>query len=94
MAGHVFHPGHQAFHGVTVVLEARGGITYIGRFDTQDAAGVHLLDVARHQSEAGTPARDEFVRRSAAFGVRGEHKHLVVLSADVISITPLGSLGV
>ena len=68
MAGHVFHPGHHQLHGVTVVLETKGSHTYIGRFDTEDEAGAHLLDVAVHDPHAGQLSKEEFVRRTLKFG--------------------------
>jgi len=89
--GHVFHPGHDALHGTTVVLDAAGARTYIGRFDREDASGVHLLDVASHDDASGG-SREEFIRRSATFGVRPERKHVTVPSAEVASVVPLAQL--
>jgi hypothetical protein len=76
---------------VTVVVETSGLLTYVGRFDTEDSAGVHLLDVGVHDAAAGG-TREEFVRRSARFGVRTDRKHLVVPRAQVARITPLGEV--
>jgi hypothetical protein len=87
----VFHPGHHELHGVTVVVETAGPLTYVGRFDTEDAAGVHLLDVGVHDAAAGG-TREDFVLRSARFGVRSDRKHLVVPLAEVARITPLGAM--
>jgi hypothetical protein len=91
MTGHVFHPGHHELHGITVVLETTGSLTYAGRFDREDEAGVHLLDVGVHDPAAGA-AKDEFVRRCATFGIRAERKHLVVPSAEVSRISRLVDL--
>lgn len=90
MTGHVFHPGHDELHGITVVLETRGSRTYVGRYDTKDAQGVHLLDVGVHDAATGDLSREEYLRKSARFGVRSEHKHLVVPAEDVARITRLG----
>jgi hypothetical protein len=87
----VFHQGHQELHGVTVVVETPGPLTYVGRFDTEDQAGVHLLDVGVHDAASGG-SREEFVRRSARYGVRADRKHLVVPRADIARITPLGEI--
>ena len=86
----MFHHGHHELHGVTVVVETAGPLTYVGRFDTEDASGVHLLDVGVHDGAAGS--REEFVRRSARFGVRTERRHLVVPRAEVVRITRLGEV--
>ena len=92
MSGHVFHPGHHELHGITVLLETTGGRSYIGRLDTEDESGVHLLDVAVHQTQDGGLSQEEFVRRTVKFGVRVERKHAVVPSAEVASIKPLGEV--
>ena len=92
MSGHVFHPGHDELHGVTVVLETRGPRTYVGRFDTQDDAGVHLRDVGVHESSAGHPSKADYLQRTATFGIRVEQKHVCIPATDVVKITPLGTL--
>jgi hypothetical protein len=76
---------------VTVVVETSGLLTYVGRFDTEDSAGVHLLDVGVYDAAAGG-TREEFVRRSARFGVRTDRKHLVVPRTQVARITRLGEV--
>ncbi len=88
---HVFHPGHHELHGITVVVETHGPETYVGRFDSEDERGVHLLDVAVHDG-GQDPSKAEYIRRSAKFGVRAERKHVVVSKTAVARITPLGEL--
>jgi hypothetical protein len=89
MSGHVFHPGHAELHGITVVVETRGSRTYVGRYDSEDEQGVHLLDVGVHD-EGPERSKEEYIRKSATFGVRSDHKHLVVPSGEVARITRLG----
>jgi hypothetical protein len=89
MSGHVFHPGHQDLHGVTVVLETRGPRTYVGRFDSQDERGVHLHDVGVHEATAGGMSKEEFLRRCDKFGIRPEHRDLIVAAAEVADIRRL-----
>jgi hypothetical protein len=91
MSGHVFHPGHSELHGITVVVETNGPLTYVGRYDSEDGRGVHMLDVGVHDGATGG-SREEYVRKSANFGIRAEHKHIVVPTAQVVRITPLGSV--
>ncbi len=86
MSGHVFHPGHQDLHGITVVVETTGPRTYVGRFDSQDQRGVVMHDVGVHDATAGVQSREEFLRRSAKFGIRAEHKHLLVPGDQVVRI--------
>jgi len=71
-----------------VVVETDGALTYIGRFDTEDETGVHLLNVGVHDAAAGG-SKDEYVRRSAKFGIRAERPHLVVPRQKVARITKL-----
>ncbi len=76
---------------MTVVVETTGSLTYVGRFDTEDDSGVHLLDVGVHDSATGG-TREEFVRRSVRFGVRTDRKHLIVPRGEVSRITRLGEI--
>ncbi len=88
-SGGVFHPGHSELHGVTVVLETRDGTLYVGRYHEQTPAGVLLHDVAEHRPAPGTPDRSEFIRRVLQFGVRADHRHLVVPGAAVRRVVRL-----
>jgi hypothetical protein len=88
---HVFHPGHHELHGITVVLETHGAETYVGRFDSEDERGVHLLDVGVHDG-GQEPSKAEYIRRSARFGVRPDRKHVTVSKVAVARITRLGEL--
>jgi hypothetical protein len=92
MTGHVFHPGHHELHGITVVLETTGARTYVGRFDSEDARGVLMHDVAVHDASAGASTWEEFLRRSAKFGIRPEHKDLLVPTDQVARITRFADL--
>jgi hypothetical protein len=88
MPGHVFHPGHAELHGITVVVETQGSRTYIGRYDSEDERGVHLLDVGVHEAEGGI-TKQEYIKRSARFGIRSEQRHVIVPSSQVLRITRL-----
>lgn len=92
MSGHTFHHARHELHGITVVVETHGPRTYVGRLDTQDERGVHLLNVSMHEAAADQPSLDAYLERTVKFGVRVDQKHLVVPTADVAKITPLGSL--
>jgi len=89
MSGHVFHPGHTELHGITVVLETNGSLTYVGRYDSEDTAGVHLLDVGVHDAAASGLSKGEYIRKSAKFGIQTDHKHLLVPSSQVARVTRL-----
>ena len=87
---HVFHPGHHALHGITVVLDTTSGETYVGRFDSEDERGVHLLDVGRH--DGGSGSREAYLGRSIKFGILVEQKHVTLPKASVARVTPLGEV--
>ena len=92
MTGHVFHPGHAELHGITVVVETNGPVTYVGRYDSEDQRGLHMLDVGVHDESADSGSKEEYVRRSAKFGIRTDHKHLVVPTQQIARITRLGEM--
>jgi hypothetical protein len=91
MSGHVFHPGHAELHGITVVVETHGPRTYVGRYDSEDERGVHLLDVGVHDAKGDVP-KEEYISRTAKFGVRSEHRHLIVPGDQVARIRRLAEL--
>jgi len=76
-----------------VVIETSGPITYVGRFDMEDQTGIHLVNVGVHDTASGG-SREDYIRRSARFGVRTDRKHLVVPRAEVARVTPLGEVEV
>jgi hypothetical protein len=89
MSGHVFHPGHSELHGVTVVVETTGETMYIGRYHEETPAGVLLHDVSEYRASSSGPSPREFVERTLKYGVRPDHKHVVVPSPQVRAITRL-----
>ena len=92
MSGHVFHPGHAELHGITVVVETTGSLTYVGRYDSEDARGVVMLDVGIHDASAGGGSKAEYVARSAKFGIRSDRKQLVVPAEQVARISRLAEV--
>ena len=92
MSGHVFHPGHADLHGMTVVVETHGTRTYVGRYDSQDDRGVHLLDVGVHDESLGDLSKADYLRKTARFGIRSEMKHLVLPSDEIANIIRLSDL--
>ena len=89
MSGHVFHPGHSELHGITVVLETTGDVLYEGRYHEETDRGVLLHDVAEHRIEKGGLPREEFLARTLKFGVRAQHRHLIVPREEVGRISKL-----
>ena len=92
MSGFVMHPGHHELHGITVVVETTGPLTYVARFDTQDERGIHLLNVAIHDGSAPGPVLEEFLARTRKFGVKAERKHLLLPGDQVSRIRRLSEV--
>jgi len=92
MTGFVLHPGHHELHGITVVVETNGPLTYVARFDTADERGVHLLNIAIYDPASAALSLEDFLARTRKFGVKAEHKHLVVPTQTVQRIRKLSDL--
>jgi hypothetical protein len=89
MSGHVFHPGHEDLHGVTVVIDDREGRTYVGRYHEATPRGVVLHDVAVRQAEGEPIDRATWLKRQLKFGVQVMQRTVVVPSE---SAGPVGRL--
>jgi hypothetical protein len=88
--GHVFHPGHEELHGVTVVVEGAGGVTWVGRYHERNDRGVLMHDVAVHQPGTAELPRAAWIERLRKFGIRVEQRAVVVPTDQAGRITPLG----
>jgi hypothetical protein len=89
-----FHSDKGELHGITVVVHTRGSRTYVGRCDTVDAAGVHLLDADVHEEGAAEGGgRQAWLERAVRVGVWPRHPRLLVPAQDVASIRRLGDVG-
>jgi len=87
MSGHVFHPGHHELHGITVVVSTSGDQTFVGRFDREDDARAYLKDVGVHQADH--EPWDEYLERTRMYGIKVEHRDLVIARDDITSIQRL-----
>lgn len=89
MSGHVFHPGHDEYHGLTVVIYTSGAHTVIGRWDARVGDQVRMLNCARHELGSAEEARDEWVKRIQKFGIPVDHAQLLVPSQGIERVVPL-----
>jgi hypothetical protein len=78
MSGQVFHPGHDEWHGLTVVVYTNGPNTVIGRWDARVGDQVRMLQCTQHEEGAADEGRDHWVARVKKFGVPNEHEALLV----------------
>ena len=88
-SGHVFHPGHEELHGVTVVVESDAGRTWVGRYHERTDRGVVLRDAAVHDAATADQSRDLWIGRQIKFGIQAESRHLVVPGNQAVRITRL-----
>jgi hypothetical protein len=89
MSGHVFHPGHDELHGVTVVVESAEGRTLVGRWHEQTPRGVLLHDVAVHDPETTGTEKEEWLGKLRKFGIPVELKQVIVPVDQVIGVRRL-----
>ena len=89
MSGHVFHPGHEELHGVTVIVDGASGCTYVGRYHERIPRGVVMHDVGI-LDPGSAESREAWIARQLKFGVKVDHRHLVIPTDEAGRITPLG----
>ncbi len=82
MSGHVFHPGHDELHGVTVVVTGASGRTYLGRWHERAARGVTMKDVAIREPDSDVML-DAWLARQRKFGLDASEKFLIVPNDEV-----------
>jgi hypothetical protein len=87
-----FHNDKGELHGITVVVETNGAETWVGRCDTIDDAGVHLLDADHHAAAPGAPGKQEWLAQAARFGVWPRRPSVLVPAAAVTAVRRLGDL--
>ena len=90
MSGHVFHPGHEELHGVTVVVDGSSGRSWVGRYHERTERGILLHDVAIHDPATAPVSRDAWLDRLRKFGVKVDARHVVVPESESVKISRLG----
>ena len=78
MSGHVFHPGHDELHGVTVVITGASGRTYLGRWHERGPRGLTMRDAAIYDPAANPVPLDAWLARQRKFGVAVTERLIVI----------------
>ena len=86
MSGHVFHPGHDELHGVTVVINGVSGRTYLGRWHERGARGVTMKDVAIHDPVSSPLAVAAWLANQEKFGVAASEKMILIPNEEAGAI--------
>ncbi len=92
MSGHVFHPGHEELHGVTVTVSGASGKTYLGRYHERRPSGVVLRDVGIHDPATSDLSLAAWLERQRKFGVRIEQRTMVVPEGEAGDIARFSDL--
>ena len=87
-----FHSGKGELHGITVVVDTKGDMVYVGRCWEMNDEEVVLLDVDEHEDGQDGCSKHEFVRQAAKVGVWKKHDRFVIPRDLVESVTPLGAI--
>ncbi len=89
-----FHQGMSELHGITVVVETKGTVVYVGRCHDLEADRMILVDADRHADGDEGLSKDEFVRRAARVGVWGREARVAIPTSEIASIRRLGEVPV
>ena len=90
MSGHVFHPGHDDLHGITVVVTGASGRSYLGRWHEQGNRGVVMKNVAIHDPAVGQ-GLDEWLAKQARFGISSTEKMYIVPADEFLGVRVFAS---
>lgn len=75
---------------MTVVVSGASGRTYVGRYHERGARGVVLHDVGVHDPATGV-SLDDWLTRLRKFGIKVDHKTLIVPGDEAGEIGRLAS---
>lgn len=78
---------------MTVVVAGASGRTYVGRYHERGARGLVMHDVGIHDPAASGVGIDEWLARQMKFGIRVDHKVLVVPEGEAGEIRRLAEAG-
>ncbi|MCB9897667.1 MAG: hypothetical protein H6825_06670 [Planctomycetes bacterium] len=89
MNGHAFHPGHDEWHGQTVVVHTKGALTVAGRWDSVAGGQVRMMDVSVHDTSTAGEPREAWIGRMKTYGIPVAHRTFTVPFAEVDSVVRL-----
>lgn len=92
MSGMVFHPGHEALHGITVVVQGASGRSWVGRYHERTERGILLHDVATHDPATAPVDRAAWLARLRKFGIKVDSKYVVIPEGESAQIELLQPL--
>ena len=87
--GHVFHPGHDEWHGQTVVVFTSGSRTVVGRWDAIVGPQVQMRDVAVHDAARDEEPPAAWIARLKQFGIPVQHGSFALGADEVTRVVRL-----
>ncbi|MEM9293889.1 MAG: hypothetical protein AAGD01_19580 [Acidobacteriota bacterium] len=87
-----FHDHKGEYHGITVVVETRGGELLVGRCDTVTDDAVVMLKLDRYSDKGTVLGREEWLQRAAMVGIFPSIDRLVIPRREVASLRRLGEI--
>lgn len=85
----VFHPGHDEWHGQTVVVDTSAARTFIGRWDADVGDAIRMFEVAIHEAATMEESRDDWVARLKKFGIPVDQPTALVPKVEVTTVVRL-----
>lgn len=85
----MFHEKREELHGITVVMTGASGKTYLGRFHETTERGVAMRDLGVHDPATAEHDLPTWLDRQKRFGIKVEHRLLVVPAQEVGEIVRL-----
>ncbi len=86
MTGFVFHPGHDEWHGQTVVVYTKGARVVVGRWDAVNGGELLMRDAAVHDDPK---AREAWLAELRQYGIPVQHRTFTLPHADVQRVVRL-----
>jgi hypothetical protein len=86
MTGFVFHPGHDEWHGQTVVVYTKSTRVVVGRWDAVNGGELLMRDAAVHDDPA---AREAWLAELRQYGIPVQHRTFTLPHADVQKVVRL-----
>ncbi len=88
--GGVFHPGHDALHGITVIVFTKGSRTMVGRWDAKDGGIVTMNGVGMHEAGRDPQSQAEWLAHTKKYGIAVIAPRMTIPEADITSVVKLG----
>ena len=84
-----FHSDMGPLHGMTIVVDTKGPLVYVGRCHEMDEQRIVLHGADMHRDGEGGRSKADYLARAAEIGVWSRHERIEVSRSEVASIRRL-----